>query len=158
MSWTAYATPLSLDVQPSRILFSVLTLTHAGAAGALSVISLPGWATACLAVAVLASYLWLTARHALLWHPRSVRRLRWGDGRRWQVGSRDGQELSATLRADSFVRPWLTVLLLKPETGGLVRNVVLLPDMLDAEAFRRLRVRLRLDQGVKTTGGPEANR
>ena len=158
MSWTAYATPLSLDVQPSKILFWVLTLTHAGAAAALSALSLPGWTTACLAAAVLASYLWLTARHALLWHPRSVRRLRWGSGQRWQVGLRDGRELSATLRMDSFVRPWLTVLLLRPESGGPVRNVVLLPDMLEAEAFRRLRVRLRLEQGAKTTDGSEASR
>ena len=134
----------------------MLTLTHSGAIGALFIVSLPGWTTVGLAVAVLGSYVWLVAHHALLWHPRSVRRLRWGSGGRWQVGSRDGQELSATLSPDSFVRPWLTILRLRPESGGLVRNVVLLPDMLDAEAFRRLRVRLRLEQGVQTADEPGA--
>ncbi len=145
MSSTAYATPLRLELKPSRTLFWLLTFSHLGAAGLLWTTNLPVWATACLGVSVLVSYLWLVARHALLCHPAAAVCLLWPSGIQWQVRSRNGEEASALLSPESFVRPWLTVLLLRPETGGGARNVVLLPDMLDAEAFRRLRVRLRLE-------------
>lgn len=46
----------------------------------------------------------------------------------------------------SFVTPWLTVLHLKPAQRWLPVHVVLLPDMLDADEFRRLRVWLKWAQ------------
>ena len=145
MSSTAYATPLRLELKPSRTLFWLLTFSHLGAAGLMPTMSLPIWASAFLGLSVAASYLWLMASHALKRHPGAVVSLLWPSGIQWQVRSRNGQEVSAQLSPESFVRPWLTVLLLRPETGGRARNVVLLPDMVDAEAFRRLRVRLRLE-------------
>ncbi len=145
MSSTAYATPLRLELKPSRTLFWLLTFSHLGAAGLLSTMSLPFWVKAFLGMSVLVSYLWLVGRHALLRHPGAAVSLLWPRGDHWQVQSRNGAQVSALLSPESFVHPWLTVLLLKPESGGRARNVVLLPDMLDAEAFRRLRVRLRLE-------------
>ena len=156
MSSIEYATPLSLELKPSRTLFRILTLMHLGAAGMLFATSLPGWTTACVLVLVLGSYMSLVARHALLRVPGSVRWLRWDKGNHWRVCALNGNEYSASLRPDSFVSPWLTVLLLRPESGGRLRNVVLLPDMLDAEAFRHLRVRLRLEQAILKGDQPEA--
>ncbi len=155
MSSTAYATPLRLELKPSRTLFWLLTFSHLGAAGLLPTMGLPVWATAGLVASVLVSYLWLVARHALMRHPGATVSLLWPSGTQWHVRSRNGAEVSAQLSPESFVRPWLTVLLLRPETGGRPRNVVLLADMLDAEAFRRLRVRLRLEYKAGEADGPE---
>ena len=43
----------------------------------------------------------------------------------------------------SFVAPWLTVVHWRPLGRRLTRTVLVLPDMVDAESFRRLRVILR---------------
>lgn len=47
------------------------------------------------------------------------------------------------LRDGSFVAPWLTIIRWRPERANFDRTVVVLPDMLDAESFRRLRILLR---------------
>ncbi len=145
MSSTAYATPLRLDLKPSWILFWILTFAHLGAAALMAVSGLTGWASGVLALSVLASYLWLQTRYALLRHPLAVQSVTWGRGDEWQVRTRNGKDILARLAPDSFVRPWLAVLLLRPRSGGALRRVVILPDTLDAEIFRQLRVRLRLE-------------
>jgi hypothetical protein len=43
----------------------------------------------------------------------------------------------------SFVAPWLTVVRWRPAGARLARSLLVLPDMLDAGRFRRLRVILR---------------
>jgi toxin CptA len=55
---------------------------------------------------------------------------------------RDGW-IPAEILGSSFVSPWLTVLNLKLPHRRLATHVVLLPDMLGADEFRRLRVWLR---------------
>jgi toxin CptA len=56
---------------------------------------------------------------------------------------KDGLVGLANLLPSSFVATYLTVLNLKTSTGRWRRNVLLTPDRVDAEAFRRLRVWLR---------------
>jgi len=53
---------------------------------------------------------------------------------RWRTG---------LVRAGSFVAPWLTILRWRPEGARFDRTILILPDMIDREAFRRLRVLLR---------------
>jgi hypothetical protein len=43
----------------------------------------------------------------------------------------------------SFVAPWLTIVRWVPPGARFSRSLVILPDMLDAESFRRLRMVLR---------------
>jgi hypothetical protein len=57
---------------------------------------------------------------------------------------RSGRETGATLRPFVFMQPWLVILHFRRDDGRTVR-LVLLPDMLDADSFRRLRVRLLID-------------
>ena len=54
-------------------------------------------------------------------------------------GLREGE-----LRDGSFVSPWLTILRWRPVGALRDRTIVILPDMLDADAFRALRVFLRM--------------
>ena len=56
------------------------------------------------------------------------------DGGAWQAG---------VLRDGSFVAPWLTIIRWRAQGGRFDRTLVILPDMVPAEDFRRLRVMLR---------------
>jgi toxin CptA len=47
------------------------------------------------------------------------------------------------LAPGSFVAPWLTVVRWRPEGARFARTVLVAPDAVDADAFRRLRVLLR---------------
>jgi len=51
---------------------------------------------------------------------------------------------AGTLRAGSFVAPWLTVLRWRPAGSRFDRTLLVVPDMLGADAFRELRVILQL--------------
>jgi len=55
-----------------------------------------------------------------------------------RIDGREGQ-----LRGGAFVAPWLTVLRWRPEGAWKDRSLLVAPDMLGADEFRRLRVLLR---------------
>ena len=61
----------------------------------------------------------------------------------WSVRLRSGTVLNASMPGDPFLTRSLTVLQLKLESGS-VKRVLLLNDNVDADPYRRLRVRLRL--------------
>jgi hypothetical protein len=56
---------------------------------------------------------------------------------------RRARRLSGVLRAGSFVSPWLVIVRWRPAGARFDRTVTVLPGMLGAEDFRRLRVYLR---------------
>jgi hypothetical protein len=64
------------------------------------------------------------------------------DGTLTGSGSGEGQ-LEGRIRPGSFVAPWLTIVRWRPEGARFDRTIPVFPDMLDADAFRRLRVLLR---------------
>jgi hypothetical protein len=136
-----YATPLQLDIGPSRSMRVWLLTTHAAAAVLLPLLPLAAAQRLALAGAVLLSLGWYWWRLVSRRNPRAVRGLRWEAGRDCVLQLAGGEQLQARLASRAFVMPWLTVLYFQ----GQPRQLVLLPDMLPAEAFRRLRVRLRLE-------------
>jgi toxin CptA len=56
---------------------------------------------------------------------------------------RDGRWLECEVDASSFVSPMLTIVNLRPRLRGGMRAVLVAPDCVQLEAFRRLRVWLR---------------
>ncbi len=142
MSSTGYATPLNLELRPSWRLGAFLAVSHVGAAAALLLTSLPWWAVIGLASVIAASMMRLVTRFALFTDPRAIDHLEWLTGGEWRLSSRDGTAFSGVLLPGTYLHPWLVVLAFR--VGRSRRNVVILPDMLDSDTFRRLRVRLRL--------------
>ena len=61
------------------------------------------------------------------------------------LGVRDARGCwrSGVVQDGSFVAPWLTIVRWRPEGARFDRTFVVLPDMVNAEDFRRLRVLLR---------------
>lgn len=94
---------------------------------------------------------------------RSVRRLsrcplllHVGVDRRISVTMPDGRSVGGSLHSDTSVGPWLTAIAWVPDGAPWfvpAKTLVLLPDMLPSDDFRRLRVYLRHG---RTSGDPDA--
>ncbi|HWU83009.1 MAG TPA: protein YgfX [Methylophilaceae bacterium] len=73
----------------------------------------------------------------------------------WQLECADGSVHAVTILPTSFVAPYLTILHYRRAGRWSSRAVVIVPDAVDAEAYRRLRVWLRWgyqDSGDETAG------
>jgi toxin CptA len=90
--------------------------------------------------AVVAVSMALSIRHGM--QPRIVA-LRVNVKGEFFIQQRDGDWLQAVLLGTSFVAPYLTVLNLRLSNKRWPQHVVLMPDTVPADAFRRLRVWLK---------------
>jgi toxin CptA len=129
---------LRLHLRPSRQLSWLLGAAHAAAMGVSWAAPLAWWLSLGLSLAVLAS-LGLSLRRALA-PPRGLE-LR-PDGSAALQDRRD-RWTEVRILGSSFVSPALTVLNLAAAGTRLQRVVVIAPDALPADEFRRLRVWLR---------------
>lgn len=145
MSSQRSAEPLYLQLKPSRLLAGFLVLAHATAAVALAYIDLPPPARVLLGLMLAASLYRNLRLHVLLNAPRSLLRLVWEASGKWRVWDAFGREHEASLAPDCFVNSKLVILSLKLEGLGR-RAVLLLPDSLESDVLRRLRVRLRAER------------
>ena len=70
------------------------------------------------------------------------------------VRRRDGKLIAGHVRSASFVHPWFTSIVWRPDGARWSRTVPLVPDMLDVDDFRRLRVLLRYGRREVEAGAP----
>lgn len=143
-----YATPLQFEIGPSRILPVWLLLIHGAAMLVLPLLPVPLPLRLALAGVVVLSLAWYWHRMVSRNYPYAVRELRWEAGRDCVLQLASGEQLQAQLAPRAFVMPWLVILYFR----GRPRQLVLLPDMLSTEAFRRLRVRLRMELQQHSNG------
>ena len=130
--------PVQISLLPSRWLQRVLLTLHV-LVGCTLLLAYP--------MSGMRNFLLLAVAAHLPWSLRAARRvaitgLELDAAQRWHVLFCDGRSLVARLTAAAWVSPYLTTLDFVCADGSK-RQVLLLPDMLDADAFRRLRVRLR---------------
>ena len=131
--------PVILDLKPSAWLPRALLALHVAVSSTLLLAYPPSWPRHLLLLAVVAHACWsLRAARTL-----AIARLELSASHTWHVVFCDGRALDARLLRIIWVSPLLTALTLAC-ADGIARQLVLLPDMVDADAFRRLRVRLRL--------------
>jgi toxin CptA len=97
-----------------------------------------------LGLAIVASLGWQAASQVLRIAPGSLRSLTWQQGRDCRLELAGGGRLSATLEPYAFVQPWLVIIAYRVRRWP-ARYLLILPDMLDADTRRRLRVRLRME-------------
>ena len=136
---SGFSRPVHLAVRRSRRLAVLLVVMHAGALGAALAVALPWWLRLVLTALVLVSA-WRALRHYVIGTEAPVRDLLWRTDGGFEVTTPRGIE-EAVLRGVEVVEPWLTVFRLRTRSGRNV-PIVLLPDAVEAEPFRRLRVRL----------------
>lgn len=143
------AASLVIRLEPSLRLAVILTLAHAAAIGLLWLLALPAWAKASASAILAASLVFHLRRYALLCSPRSITRLEVMEDMTFKLETRNGARLDCELLGSSFVAPYLTVLELKPAEPVNVwqrpasHTITILPDGINAEEFRQLRVLLR---------------
>ena len=142
MSHAAYASPLVLEPGVSRTLILYLVVIHTLALAVVAApLNIPIALRLGIAAVTVISFIrqWRCIReHA----PVRIYRLVWELDDDWTLWCNDSTELVGQLRPESYESTWLVILRLQLQEGGR-RTVVLLPDMLDRQSFRRLRVRLR---------------
>ncbi|MDE2366564.1 MAG: hypothetical protein KGM95_06475 [Betaproteobacteria bacterium] len=144
---------LIIRLKPSRRLAVALGLAHFIAIGLLWPLPLPVMIKLAGSMLLAASLTFYLRYYAWLVSPGSVTGLELGletsGGMICLLETRCGKRTACTLLGSSFVAPYLTVLELKPLERSKswrrpsVRSVVILPDGVDADEFRRLRVLLR---------------
>lgn len=120
----------------------ILSLCAVGVLMVLCWLPLPGLPRVVAGLCVLGLTFLHLRRDAWLQAQTSCFALRLDSSGRISLLLRNGQELAGQVSGDTLVLPWLVVLNMKSDLG-MRRSVLLLPDSLPAEAFRRLRVQLR---------------
>ncbi len=144
------ARTLRLSLGPSRLASALICVTCL--ATCLLVAWLPG-ATALRGVLVIGigAYALLTMRH---WATRSASRAVIGieldADRAVRLIERTGRHIEGIVQPDSYVGALLTTLVVRPEGKRRLRTIAILPDMLPADDFRRLRLLLRLGHAATT--------
>ena len=129
-------------LQPSRYLTTILIFAHGAALAALLPLTLPIWSKTALALLMLFSLMYHLRRDAWLSAPSSGIALKL-EGDQVVLGTRGGEQLVGQVLRDSLVTPFIAVLNILPQGARFARSVVILPDSLDAESFRQLRVWLK---------------
>jgi len=135
-------------LQPSRYLAAILIAAHGIALAALFPLALPVWSKVALALLISFSLIYHLRRDAWLFAPSASVELVL-DGDRVVLTTRGGEQLAGQILRDSLVTPFLTILNVLPQGARFARSVVILPDSLDAESFRQLRVCLKWGSNPK---------
>lgn len=143
MSSPKYAVPLYLKRYPSPTLAVYLASIHGGVLMLLPWLALPWELVVGLSIAIFTSFYFTLRNHVLLSSPKAIIQILWDDQGVWFLRQRDGIEYVGKLLSGCFVGSRVVVLSF---SRGFWRRIgiVLLPDNLDPEVLRRLRVRLCL--------------
>jgi len=164
MSSNEYATPLTLNLTTSRLATSIIFFVHVAAALLILLVPISAVIKSLIVIFVLFS-LWDISKRVLLTKPDSITQIVWGTDNNWTLSTHDGEIRHATLLPSTYVHEWMTALNFKLRSNQLMSNklmsnkkprvnaeycrfysCVILPDSIDADVLRRLRVRLRLAQ------------
>lgn len=133
----AYAKPLEVDVNTSPTLIWLVLLISVIAS--VCVILLPVEPVVKFLACVLIA---LTTYFAIIKN-NQYRQLIWHEDNRWTIKLSE-TDLNARLISDSYVSPWLTVLCFKTDANKSI-SVLIFPDAINPEQFRRLRGRLKIE-------------
>jgi len=127
---------------PSYYLATLLITAHGATIAALFPLDFPIWAKTALAFLVLLSLGYHLWREAWLSAPSACVALML-EGDQVVLSTRGGKQLTGQILRDSMVTPYFTVVNILPQGTHFSRSVIILPDSLDAESFRQLRVWLK---------------
>jgi hypothetical protein len=128
--------PVFIELRRSLYRIGALCTMHGAAAGAFFVLPWP-WPVRVASFAVLAASLWYSLR------PPRVASLHLHGNGGLECILPDGTSLSAAILPDSTVFSWLVVLRLKTDGRKRAISLLLFPDHMSREEFRRLRLWLR---------------
>ena len=135
--------PLALSLRPSRLLMTVLVIAVLGTDVLLFLLPIPWPVALLLAMVMTAGFKQAIWRDALLQAGASIDAMALSAKGELRCHLRAQDWQLVQVLDSTYVAPWLSVLHLQVEGRRFARHVVLLPDSLDAEAYRQLRVWLK---------------
>lgn len=140
--------PIQLDFKPSIVLTLIICAIGIGAALILILPALVWQIKLMLGSVMLSAVIYSICQYGLLLLPWSCLAINISSSNQVQLVYRNGKVLPVEVCRDSVVTPYLTVVNCKVQDASLFArlfapHLVILPDMLDAEDYRQLRVWLR---------------
>lgn len=130
-------------LQSSRLTRYFLILVHALSFIVLFSLPLaPGWKYG-LSVLCLLNLVDSWRQYVCLKGRKAVIQLSQRHAHFWQLETAEGERFLARLAGESICTPWLVVLNFRQPKQWFATSVVIPRDAMDADSFRRLRVRLR---------------
>ncbi len=132
-----------IAIGPSRLVATHVAVLGAVGVGCVLFSGLAAGASVGACAALVAGAVSALRREALREGRGAVCRLAVDLEGRVEAAGPNGTARTGRLAAGSFVAPWLTIVRWRPEGARFARTVLVPPDAVDPEAFRRLRVLLR---------------
>jgi toxin CptA len=149
--------PVRVVLSPS---YTALALIGALAVATCAVIATLPLEPAALGLATIVVVVWAVDRiHvvALRHGPRAVRQFQVRGDLTVVIVTGDGNACAGRIHRDSYVGARLSTLVWRPFGRWRLRAILLLPDMLPAQDFRRLRVLLRYGRSDVAHGDPTSH-
>ncbi|MGH8710945.1 MAG: protein YgfX [Burkholderiales bacterium] len=134
---------LNIRLKPSGYLTLLLSAAHIIAIGLVLALPLPIGLKLVTTLVFCVSLVFYLKRNARLAAPNSIIALEMMEDCACAIETRSGKRLDCILLPTSYVSASLTILNLKADGEMLARHVVILPDSINPEDFRKLRVLLR---------------
>jgi hypothetical protein len=143
---------------PSRSAGVAIGIAGAATTGVVLSLPLVAWQTVLLVVLV-AAWTWHAWRaHALRQGRRACVALRLAPNGLVAVTFADGGVRAGHVRSSSYVAARLTAIVWRADGERHSRSILILPDMVPADDFRRLRVMLRYMRNGEVAGAPASQR
>jgi hypothetical protein len=141
---------LRIELAPSRVASALICVASLATATLVAWLPVGAAVRAPLVIGTGVHAIVVLRRCATRSSPRAIVGIEIAVDRTVRMTERSGERMEGVLRADSYVSAWVTTVVMRPEGRHLLRSTVVLPDMLAAEDFRRLRLMLRLGHGPAT--------
>lgn len=134
---------LKVSLRPSWILAAILVIAHGAAIAVIALVSVPLWLQLIAIAGLAASLIFEIRQTVLLRAPDAVVALEIAFDDALSIQTRRGDWIRCDVLGSTYVTHYLAIVNLRDEGSGRVRRAVILPDSVDAEEFRNLRVWLR---------------
>ncbi|MEO8508006.1 MAG: protein YgfX [Betaproteobacteria bacterium] len=139
---------------PSRLVGAAIGVAALATLAIVLALPLPAWQQSALFVLVAGWALLVFRAVALRRGAFAVTELRLAPDLVLVVHMGDGRLVAGHVRSATYVGAWVTGVVWRPDGARWSRAVLIVPDMLPAEDFRRLRVMLRYARSEEAQGAP----
>jgi toxin CptA len=137
---------IRVNLQPSYSLAAILIVSHCVATVLIWLLALTIVIKILVTIAIIFSCVYYLRQDALLLNNNAVIAFDLFEKMQCTITTRSGKSIQCLITADSFVTPVLTVIIFKlkkPLSLSPFCSVVILPDRIETNEFRRLRIWLR---------------
>ena len=141
-------------LRPSRLVAAALGIAATACISLVFLLPLNSWQQAGLVAGLVAWALSVFRREALHHGRHAVSEVRVASDLILVACMGDGRLIAGHVRSSTYVGAWLTSIVWRPDGGRFSQCVLVLPDMLPEDDFRRLRVMLRHARKAVADGIP----